>query len=97
MSKVLRRPQAEIDLMEIWIYIAEDNQAAADAFLDSINEKCLALADSPLMGRTRDELLPGTRSFPTGNYVIFYEPINGGIDVIRVLHGARDIQALILE
>ena len=97
MSKVFRRPQAEIDLIEIWIYIAEDNQAAADALLDSINEKCLALAESSLMGRARDELLAGIRSFPVGNYVIFYEPIEGGIDVLRVLHGARDIQALVLE
>lgn len=45
------------------------------------------------MGRARDELLHGLRSFPFGRYVILYEPIDGGIDVVRVLHSARDVDA----
>ena len=47
----------------------------------------------PMMGRARDELAPGVRSFPFGRYVVFYLPLDGGIDVVRVLHGARDIDA----
>ena len=47
-----------------------------------------------MMGRVRDELEPGMRSFPFGRYVIFYMPIDEGIDVVRVLHGARDIDAI---
>ena len=43
------------------------------------------------MGRKRDELLPNLRSFPVGSYLIFYHPINQGIEVVRVLHGSRDI------
>ena len=43
------------------------------------------------MGRARDELAADLRSFPFGRYVIFYEPIEDGIDVVRVLHSARDI------
>ncbi|HLP91141.1 MAG TPA: type II toxin-antitoxin system RelE/ParE family toxin [Nostocaceae cyanobacterium] len=46
------------------------------------------------MGRSRYELLPGLRSFPVGSYLIFYFPINQSIEVIRVLHGARDIAKL---
>ncbi|WP_292457413.1 type II toxin-antitoxin system RelE/ParE family toxin [Methylibium sp.] len=51
------------------------------------------LATQPLMGRARDELSPGLRSFPFGRYVIVYEPIDGGIDVVRLLHSARDVDA----
>ena len=86
-SKILRRPEAETDLIEIWVYIAEENPTAADALLESIDDKCATLATSPLMGRIRDELLPGIRSFPVGHYVIFYQPIEDGIEVVRVLHG----------
>jgi len=52
------------------------------------------LAASPNIGRHRDELLSGLRSFPTGNYLIFYIPLEDGIDVVRILNGARDIEAL---
>ncbi len=45
------------------------------------------------MGRARDELSPGVRSMPFGRYVIFYEPLDDGIDVVRVLHSARDVDA----
>ncbi len=43
------------------------------------------------MGRARDELARGVRSFPFGRYVVFYMPLDNGIDVVRVLHGSRDI------
>ncbi len=45
------------------------------------------------MGRTRDDLSPGLRSLSFGRYVIFYLPVDDGIDVVRVLHSARDIGA----
>jgi toxin ParE1/3/4 len=45
------------------------------------------------MGRARDELSPGLRSMPFGRHVIFYETMADGIDVVRVLHSARDIDA----
>lgn len=46
------------------------------------------------MGRARPELGPAIRSFPIGKYVVFYEPIQDGIDVFRVLSGARDVDAV---
>ena len=52
------------------------------------------LAAQPMMGRAREELAPGVRSFPFGRYVVFYMPMDDGIDVVRVLHGARDIDAV---
>jgi toxin ParE1/3/4 len=49
------------------------------------------------MGRARDELAANVRSFPFGRYVIFYAPMQDGIDVVRVLHSARDIDAVFSE
>ena len=45
----------------------------------------------PVMGRARGELAAGMRSFPFERYIIFYAPVDGGIDVVRVLHSARDV------
>jgi toxin ParE1/3/4 len=93
-AKVQRKPQAEADLIEIWIYIAQDSPTSADKLLDEIDEKSQMLAASPFIGKARDELGPNIRSFPAGNYVLFFRPIVDGIEIIRVLHGARDIDAL---
>ena len=94
MALVLKRPQAEADLDEIWWHIAQDNADNADALLDKIEERCLVLAQFPFMGVSRDELMPSLRSISVGNYMIFYLPIEEGIDVVRVLSGIRDIDAL---
>ena len=94
MARVLKRPQAEADLEEIWWYIAQDNPDAADRLLDQIEERCTALAGFPMMGVRREELLPSLRSLAVGNYVVFYLPLDDGIDMVRVLHGMRDIDAL---
>jgi len=84
--------QAQIDLDEIWLFIAEDNIDTADKFHDLLLSKFIALAGQPLMGRTRDELRPNVRGFPVGNYIIFYRDTLEHIEIIRVLHGARDIE-----
>ncbi|MBD1995041.1 type II toxin-antitoxin system RelE/ParE family toxin [Leptolyngbya sp. FACHB-541] len=94
MAIVVKRPRAELDLLDIWDYIADDSMDRADEFLDRIEEKLQLLARNPGLGRKRDELLPGLQSFPIGNYVVFYKEIKGGIDVIRVLRGSRDIEAI---
>ena len=52
------------------------------------------LLRQPRAGRRRDELMPGLRSFPFGAYVVFYRELHGGIRVIRILHGARDIERI---
>ena len=94
MSRVLKRPLAEADLDDIWLYIAQDNPDAADRLLDRIDEQCRTLAQFPKMGKSRDELTPDLRSFPVGKYLVFYLAIDEGIEVVRVLSGMRDIDAL---
>jgi toxin ParE1/3/4 len=93
MPVILKRPRAQSDLVEIWDYIADDSEARADAFLDRIDQKFRTLAQRPGLGRARDELAEGLRSFPVGRYVVFYRPLPEGIEIVRVLHGARDLTA----
>ena len=93
MSRVTRRPQAEADILEIWDFIAEDSVAAADLWVDRLDAKFELWATQPMMGRPRDELAQGLRSLTFGRYVVFFEPMLEGIDVIRVLHGSRDLEA----
>ena len=91
MPKIITRPLVFEDLAEIWDYIAEDGLSRADAFIESIDRKFHELAQSPHIGRSRNELLPGVLSFPFGRYIIFYLIISGGIEIVRVLHASRDI------
>ena len=88
MGQVLRTAKAHLDLVEIAVYLGERNPAAADRLLEAIDAQCHQLSDFSEIGRAREELSPNLRSFPVGNYVIFYRPISDGIQVIRVLHGA---------
>jgi toxin ParE1/3/4 len=91
MARVLRRPRAAEDIAAVWDVIADDNPDAADHWVDQLDTQLRLLATQPLMGRARDELAPGIRSFPFGRYLVFYLPIGDGIDVVRVLHGTRDV------
>ena len=91
MSRYRLSQQSRSDLDDIWLYIAADNVTAADHFADKLVGKFQTLAAQPGMGRTRDELGESLRSFPVGNYVIFYRPMRDGIEIARVLSGFRDI------
>ena len=95
MPRIVRTSRAEEDLLEIWRYIADDNPGAADRVLDAIAAACKVVAENPAAGRLREELAPRVRSFTVGNYLVFYRPMQKGIVVIRVLHGARDLPGLI--
>jgi toxin ParE1/3/4 len=85
---------AKSDLEEIWFYIARDNPDAADKFVRVLVSRFPTLASMPDLGRKREELSPRLRSFPVGRYVIFYRPIEKGVEIARVLHGARDLPPL---
>ena len=94
MPIIIKRPRALSDLAEIWDYIADDSEVRADAFVATIDAKFQTLAKQPGIGRMRDELATGLRSLPIGRYVIFYLSLADGIEIIRVLHGARDIDTI---
>jgi len=86
---------AENDLLEAWLYVAEDSLNSADYLVDQIEAEARKLILQPKMGRARDELAAGLRSWPTSTpYILFYFEDAQGIVVARVLHHARDIPAI---
>ena len=93
--KIIRTRLADQDLTEIWHYIALGSPGRADRFLDTISQKIERISRSPRIGHARDELTPGLRSFPVGEYLIFYRIQRGRIEVIRVLSGYRDLDELL--
>ncbi|MFM2124435.1 MAG: hypothetical protein RL328_886 [Acidobacteriota bacterium] len=93
MARVARRPQAAVDILDIWDFIAEDSMVEADCWVDRLNEKLTLWSTQPLIGRARPELAPELRSMPFGRYVVFFLPLPDGIDVVRVLHSSRDTDA----
>jgi plasmid stabilization system protein ParE len=93
LPKVSRTHQSILDLEEIWSYIAQDSESHADRWILKLNEHILHLAAHKGLGRPRPELAARLRSSVLKDYVVFYRPLGeAGIEVIRVLHSARDIR-----
>jgi len=87
-------PEAEADLLDIWLYIANDQPVNADRFLDRLRDKALKLAEFPHLGRDRPELADGLKSFPVDRYNVYYRAVGASLVLVRVLPGARDIEAI---
>ncbi|MEA5574097.1 type II toxin-antitoxin system RelE/ParE family toxin [Calothrix sp. UHCC 0171] len=86
---------AEQDLEDIWVYLAENNQIAADKQIGNILNRLPMLAQFPDMGQIRDDLGKQIRSFPVKPYIVFYTKVDDGIEVIRILHQSKDIDRLL--
>lgn len=97
MARARFAPAAAADLTEIYDFIAADNRAAARGLIDRFERQVAMLAEQPGVGRARPELRSDLRSIAVGRYVIFYRPTEGGIEVVRVLHGMRDIERIFEE
>ena len=87
--------EAENDLLDIWHYIARDSDVTADRFLDRLHEKFSALARNPRMGRARPELRRDLRSFPYAAYLILFRIVDDGLEIVRVVHAARNLDDLV--
>jgi toxin ParE1/3/4 len=86
------------DIEQIADYIARQSGLdQADRFLTRLDAKFSKLAQFPNLGRQRDEILPGLRSFPTDQYLILYVPVNQNVDILRVVNGYRDLSALFTD
>ena len=99
-GRVVVRPKARRDIREVADYIAADNLDASDRFIDEAHSAFELLAKMPLMGsarRFRREALKGLRVWRIAGfekYLVVYRPQRAGVEVIRVLHGAREIERL---
>lgn len=89
--------KAKAELDEIWLYVARNSGSieVADRLLESISDRFLLLARNPRIGRTRDDLRPGLRSFPAGEYIIIYSIDNDAVRVLHVARGSRNLEALL--
>lgn len=91
--RLRRLPEAIHDVDAIWLYIAERDPAAADILVARLAQATERLIAYPHSGSPRPELHPEVRSIPVAPYIIFYRVGAATIDIIRVLHGARDLFA----
>ena len=94
MKQCIFSPRARKDFSDILDYIGETSPDSALDFVTRLQLMCDRLAEMPELGRKRDDLLPGIRGFPVERYIIFYRILEGGVEIIRVVHGARDIESI---
>jgi len=100
---IIRRPRAIADLIEHYSYIAHDKVEPAERFLQQVEKTFDLIARFPGIGRaweSKQPRLAGVRVYPIPrfrNYLIFYRPIKAGVEILTVLHGARDLGAVLDE
>lgn len=100
-NRFIVRPKARRDIRDIAFHIAADNLDASSRFVDQVYQAFELLAQLPNAGSTRRfrrEGLRGLRLWRVPHfkdYLIVYRPMRDGVDVIRVLHGARNIERLL--
>lgn len=93
--RLLWSPASETDLLELWGYLATHaSGVVADEQVRKVERACRVLSEWPHSGRPRDALIPGMRSVAVAPYVVFYRVSDNTIEVVRVLHGRRDIEAI---
>lgn len=86
-------PQAENDLEAIGDFIAQNNPRRAISFIRELRAQCVKITHSPQGYHRRSELQENLRSCAYGNDVIFFAENGVSVQIIRVLHGAMDIEA----
>ena len=97
MIPIIKSPQYERDLAEIWDYIAPDNVSAADRVVTAIERAIEPLSEFPGIGTPCPHLAPGLRRTLWREYLIYYRYREGVIEIARVLHGRRNIVPKIFE
>jgi toxin ParE1/3/4 len=97
MADVRRSPQAEADLDAILDDLNQKSPSAADRYAAAFEEKGQALARFPELGRSRPEIAPTLRSTLVTPYVIFYRIEGDTVQILRILHGMRDLQSIMRE
>ena len=95
MPLVKRTQLANDDAISIWTYIAQENEVAADKVIDQIDERIKSLSLMPLSGVVMPFISPEVRRALAGRYSIYYRPVEGGIEVLRILHERRDHDELV--
>jgi toxin ParE1/3/4 len=91
-------PEAETDLIDIWLYGAQEHSpAAADRRLRAIDKACRRLMNWPHSGLARPEIARGLRSLSVAPHVVFYRVTSSAVEIVRILHARRDVDAVFTE
>lgn len=97
MPQAVRTLAAESDLLELSHFIAIDQRrpATAERLIDELVEKCTLYATNPTLGIAAPHLGVDFRIFRFKRWVVIYRPIDVGIEVLRIVDGARDYPSLL--
>jgi toxin ParE1/3/4 len=94
MTNVFLSVEAEVDVLEITGFISSGDEAVVRKFVGRLTEVLDSLAEHPEMGKRRDDLREGLRSISFNPYLVFYKVKDDEVEIVRIIHGARDIAAL---
>jgi toxin ParE1/3/4 len=83
--------RAKEDLFEIWEFIADHDEVAADRYIEHLRNRASELLHFLELGRARDEIHPGLRSLLARNHLLFYRLEDEEVQVLRILHGSMDL------
>jgi len=95
MAAVTFSPKSRQDLLDIGDYIAKDSRANARRFVGKLMQQCKRIGNAPLGYAGREDLAPSLRMAALGRYVVFFRVIAGTVRIERVLHGARNLPAVL--
>ena len=101
MSVYALTPLAKADIFDIWYYIADDSEDAADRVEQAICDACALVAQAPMRGHSRPDLTSRSLRFWTltryPNYTVVYRPETAPLQVVAVLHGKRNIRRILKQ
>jgi toxin ParE1/3/4 len=83
--------EAKTDLLDIWLWIARDSIETADRILAELEQRAAQLRDNPQLGPARPDIHPEARSLVFERWLILYIQVDGGVLVVRIVDGARDL------
>lgn len=93
--RVIRTARAEKDLVEIWAYVARDDERAADRVLDQLERKTKLLGQNPNIGRERADIAMGVRGIVSGSYLVLYRIGADHVEIVRYVHMRRQLRGLV--
>lgn len=97
MSNYIISPSASRDLNQIADYFLTKNLEAGEKLFQEFNKKCQNLANFPSMGRSYAHIKPSLRGLPLDRYVILYQVLDDGVEILRVVSGYRDLESLFTD
>ena len=96
MKRFILTPSAERDVCEIWDYISVDNTEAADRVLAALESAMVKVAKNPGVGHWREDLADKRHRFLlVYSYLIVYRHETKPLQIVRVLHAARNVQSML--